>query len=426
MTFANNINSMRRTLNQLMVQIGKAKELIDQSPRPTDAIPVEVTLPFFVIHPDHLDGWKSRVDEETLKRLSLCARPNVFIVREEEIQALPYALGEKELADFRRGKPVLTMGTLHQIREPLPKGGRRKDVIEVALREALAFEVYRRDIELRAIEAIQAKRKGRTVDPIDIPKVSTLSALVWVEGLPAKGRNLQRNRMGDGPANEDDWLAVLAALQEEGRKLAAGWIRGVKTPAEAQAEIIARIFDRDASEWEPTDFDAYSAELVRSVELLMRAVREATELIGCKQDLSQQLRKHLSQIDGRRTRLYDPMQVEKMTKHDHSIITQNSFTPRELAEIAFLADIDPNLLCSSHMLASVEFGIARQLGRWARGKKMAFGCREIDTLSRILLSQAAEPSSEAYTEVHALLADYALELMSVEEWQDFLAALRKR
>ena len=401
MTFANDINSMSRTLNQLAIQAAKTRELIDQSLRPTDAIPVEVTLPFFVIHPDHLDGWKSRVDEETLKRLSLCARPNVFIAREEEIQALPYALDKKELADFRRGKPVLIMATVHQIREPLRRGGRTKDVIEAALREALAFEVYRRDIELRAIEALRAKKDGRVVDATDIPKVCTLSGMVWVKDFPAKGRNLQANRAGDGPADEDAWLTVVAALQDEGRKLAAGRIRNVKTPDEAQAKIIARVFERDTSAWESNDFDAYSAELVRPVELLMRAVCWVTELTQCKQKLSRRLRKHLSQNDGRRTKPYDPVQVEIMTKLEHSIITQNSFTAKELTEIAFLADIDPNLLCTSHILASVEFGIARQLGRWTRGEKMAFDRREVDTLSRTLLWTAGGSPSEAFTEVHA-------------------------
>lgn len=423
MTFANDINSMSRTLNQIMVQIAKTRELIDQSPRPTDAIPVEATLPFFVIHPDHLDGWKSRVDEETLKRLSLCARPNVFIAREEEIQALPYALDKKELADFRRGKPVLIMATVHQIREPLRRGGRTKDVIEVELREALAFEVYRRDIEIRAIEALQAKKDGRSVSPTKLPEISTLASMVWVDDLPMKQRKVEANQEGNGPADADEWCNALSAFYKEGRRLAVARTIGANRPKQAENAIIAETYRLDTPELTSSDLRAALKEAARHVELLMRAYKWATRRAELKYDLSQRLHEHLTKPDGRRTKPYDPVQVEIMTKLDHIILTQNTFTAKELTEIAFLADSDPNLLCTSHMLASVEFGIARQLGRRARGKKMAFDRREVDTLSWILLSQSGERSLAAYPEVHALIADYAIKLMSVEERQDLL---RKR
>lgn len=426
MAFFNSTHSMADALARLEILIGKAREVIGGSPRPTDAFPIEEVQPFFVVNSDHLDGWQSQIDQETLKRLSLFARPNVLVETEERLQAQPYALSPKELAAFRAGIPVLKMRFPLQIRDTLPKGGRTKDAGEIALRHALAFEVYRRDIELRAIEALRARKDGRLVDPTETPKTSLLADMVWVEDFPRKGQPVKTNREGSGPADADAWCDVLEALRDEGRKLVLVKAIGASRPEEVQAAIIADVFRHDTPGLTSADLDAASTESARQVELLMRAYRHATRIAERKHDLSGRLRKHLSQNDGRRTRPYDPVQVEIMTKLDHSIITANHFTARELVEIAILADIDPNLVCTSHALASVEFGIARKLGRYGRGEDIVFSALEVEWLRYYVLPETPSGPASMYDELHELLAGYALKLLPLWKWRARIEAAGRR
>ncbi|WP_441524544.1 hypothetical protein [Bosea sp. TAB14] len=412
---------MAKSLHRNKVLLERTRATIDQSPRPTDALLIDLVAPFFVVHLDHLDGWASRIDAETLQRLPLFARPNVLLGTEEEIQRSACALDPKERVQFRAGIPVFKVPVPIDIRPQASRGGRTKDVIEIALREALAVEVFRCDIELRAIEALRARREGRSVDPTDIPEISTLANMVWVNDFPTKGRKVKANRKGNGPADSDAWCDVFKALHDEGRKIAVARTVGASRPEEVQRAIIADIFSQGALE-----LTAAASKITRRVELMMRGYREATRATELKHKFSKRQRKHLARTDGRRRKAYDPTKVEIMTKREHSILTQNSFSAKELAEIAFLADVDVNLLCMSHVLASPEFAMARKLGRWAQGKDLTFDAREIFLLDRLVVPENGRRPPSVFAEVHELLADYALDVMPFGAWRERLAAARTR
>jgi hypothetical protein len=412
MPIFNVLSAMTTGLRKIAELAHRVDAEIKQASRPTDVFTPDSVQPFFVIHPDHLDGWRVRVDDETWSRLGAFAKPMVLVDSEDAIQGKLYALSPQDLQDFRAGLPVLKFMALNKTRGPLGKGGRKKDELEVSLRAALEFEVYRRDFETRAIDALEAKRHGRNIDPTKSTALDFLAVCAWIDGVATKGRDAGAGN----PKTGNEKLALFENLREQGRKIAAERVTDATRPQEIRDAIINDIFSCDSPGLKPSDFDEARSRAAGHVKLLMRANAHATAVAETKHALSKRQRAVLEKVDGRRKKPFDPTKKEVMTKYEHSLIVANAFTAVELAEIAIRADIEPNLLCSAHALAWPEFGIARKIGRLGGGQGVKFDAREIALLHRAILVDEERRPQSMFSAVHALLAEYALDAMPFAGW----------
>jgi hypothetical protein len=406
-------SAMDSAIAKIKVMTSIATGVIETSGRPTDVFTPDCVQPIFVIHPDHLDGWRGRVADEIWSRLSVFPKPMVLTDTEEAVQRGNYALSPHDLRDFRAGLPVLKIMALNKIRDPLGIGGRKKDELEVSLRAALEFEVYRRDIEIRAIDALQAKRHGRNIDPTKSTALEFLAVRAWIDGVATKGRGAGAGN----PKTDDEKFAFFDSLREEGRKIATEREGDATRPREIRDAIISDIFSCDTNDFKPADFNEARTRAAGHVELLMRANAHATAVAKTKHTFSKRLRAFLKKIDGRRKKSFDPFKKEVMTKYEHNLIVANAFTAAELAELAICANIDPNLLCPAHALAWPEFGIARKIGRLGRGEDVHFEANETGLLFRCILVAIERRPPSLYPEVHELLAEYALDAMPIEAWK---------
>ncbi|WP_305831856.1 hypothetical protein, partial [Klebsiella pneumoniae] len=111
----------------------------------------------------------------------------MLVIPEAELQGTPFALSHGELQQFRNG-PLLRMMSLIDLRLARSQGGRRKRGVEIAIREAIEFEVFRRDPEIGALLSCMRGRFDR-VD-LAVTKgtgLDSLAELAWVPGVPTKG-----------------------------------------------------------------------------------------------------------------------------------------------------------------------------------------------------------------------------------------------
>lgn len=412
MSSFNVLSAMTTGLRKIVALAHRADAEIKKASRPTDVFTLDGVQPLFIIHPDRLEGWRGRVGDEVWSRLSVFPKPMVLTDAEDAIQRGNYALSPHDLRDFRAGLPVLKIMALNKIRDPLGKGGRRKDELEVSLRAALEFEVYRRDIEIRAIDALEAKTQGRNVDPTKSTALDVLADRAWIDGVATKGRGAG----GGNPKTNDEKLAFLESLREEGRKTAAERGANATRPQEIRDAIINDILSSDRTGLTPSDFDGARSRAAAHVKLLMRASAHATAVAETKHTFSKRQRALLGKIDGRRKKPFDPFKKEVMTKYEHNIIVANAFTAAELAELAICADIDPNLLCPTHALAWPEFEIARKIGHLGRGHAVKFEAREVALLHRSILIDDERRPQSMFSAVHAVLAEYALDAMPFAGW----------
>ncbi len=396
---------------KVFVLARRTDEEIKNSARPTDVLPIAEVIPQFVVHPDHRHDWKGHVDPEVWERLQAFAEPIVLCDTEEAIQRGLYALSRDEIPAFREGAPLLRMMSAVKVRVPLGIGGRVKDLIEVDLRSALGFEVYRREIELAAIYALKERREGLNVDPTATSGLDILVDLAWVDGIRPSDRRAKKG----SPPTVDEKLDFFTKLRDEGRRLATARVPGAGSPHEVRNQIIERVFAKNTGKSE--NLDAAMAIAAGHVALFARAWGHASAVAETKTGWAKRAFAHMNRQDGRRKRPFDPFAAETMKKAEHSKIVQHAFTPLELVEIGYCADIDPNLLCPAHALAWPEYAVARKLGRLKRGQEVAFEGVDAAVLRHAIFDEGEDRQMSMYSALRDLLREYALDCVALNVWQ---------
>lgn len=383
---------------------------VEASDRPLDAVPMRLVLPIFFVHPDNKIGWERSVAPEVWERIQrLKQEPELIVIPEEELQRTPFALPHAEMQQFRNG-PLLRMMSLVDLRLVRNSGGRLKRHVELAIREALEFAVFRRDAEIGALIAcMRARYDGANTSVTKGAGLNALAELAWIPGIPTKGKTAR------GTLSEaDQCLAQFETLRSEGEKLAVKWLPGLADPSEAEATIVAQICDRANLSRSKVDFENAIKASARWVHTLMRACVHVTEVAEEKHELAKRAKK--VEALRRPPKNNNPFHREPMTYQQHALFTRNEFSAVDLTFLAVAADIDPNLVTINHVLATPEFRVARKLGRIGRGHRISLDLEEMRDLKELILGKRGHAEGAMFREVHGYLAECALELLPMAEW----------
>ncbi|MDU1497540.1 MAG: hypothetical protein E6614_01920 [Bradyrhizobium sp.] len=409
------MHNLPRTLEKIKKLAAACRAEIEASDRPLDAMPVQWVLPFFFVHPNRAEGWWLHVGPEVWARIGrLKQEPESLIVTEAELQKTPFALSHAEMQQFRNG-PMLRMLSLVDLRLARQRGGRLKRHVELAIREALELEVFRRDPEIGALlSCMQAQ-----FDHVDVPVIrgaglNTLAELAWVPGIPTK-----RKAADDSLSEEDRRLALFETLRAEGEKLAVGRLPGLSEPAEAEAAVIAQIRALAGTSRSRAEFEDAIEAAANWVHTLAKACVHTKDVAEEKH----QLAKRAKDVEAlkRPPKGNNPFHQEPMTRQQHELFTRNEFSALELAFIAVAADVDPNLITINHVLATPEFRLARKLGQIGRGHQaVVLDSEEIKDLNELILGEQGHAEGAMYREVHRYLAECTLDILALPGGRDRL------
>jgi len=419
-----NENVLRRAVTE---HIRACEEIIAQSNRPTDAFPLEALIMLFVVNEAHIQDWEDRVDDQVWDRVTRLT-DHCFLCpyREQDLQSQYFALNHQELVDFRRGIPILKIVSATDTRTILSRGGRTKQDVEVKIRKALAYEVFRRDIVIGELLAARDQLDGKRVITERGSGLPYLSEHAWVEGVPCKGE--ARKEAQDPFARK---LTVMSSLRAEGESVATEFVPGAGEPRVVVELIIKQVAASTANMHKREEYDAALAAEASSIKTLMKACANITELSKDKVEVSKATRKADERIAKReekekkraeelacderkrdRWRALDPI-PDPMTKEMHQGFTSHDFSPDELVFIAATAGIDPNLLCIAHVLATPEFRLAQMLRKMSLGEQYRAGPLELGVLRELF---GLTVSGRCYQETRSILTSRALELFPQDWW----------
>ena len=410
------MNNLLRIIEKIKILAAACREEIEASDRPLDALPVQWVLPLFFVHPAHAAGWWQGVRPEVWERIDrLKQEPECLVIPEAELQRTPFALSHAEMQKFRNG-PLLRMLSLVDLRLGRQRGGRLKRHVEVAIREALEFEVFRRDPEIGALlSCMHAQFNGADVSVVKGAGLNTLAELAWMPGIPTKGKAADHSL-----AEEDRRLALFETLRSEGEKLAVGWLPGLTDPAQAEAAVVGQIRDCVAdARWSRAEFEEAIKAAASWVHTLAKACVHTKEVAEEKH----QLAKRAKDVEAlkRVPKGNDPFHQDPMTRQQHELFTRNEFSAVELAFIAVVADVDPNLVTVNHMLATAEFRLARKLGQIGHGHQAVFDPEEVKDLDELILGEKGRAEGAMYRDVHRYLAKCVLDILVLPAGKDRLS-----
>jgi hypothetical protein len=417
-------NLLKRTATE---HIRACEQIIAQSSRPTDAFPLEALIILFVVNKDHIPGWEERVEERVWDRAGqLTGRCFLCAYSEQDLQSNYFALNHQELVGFRRGAPILKIVSAIDTRTILSRGGRTKQDVEVKIRKALVYEVFRRDVVVGRLQAAQDRLDGKLVATERGSGLPYLSEHAWVEGVPCKGD--ARKEAQDPFARK---LTVMSSLRAEGESVATEFVPGAGEPRVVVDLIVKQVAASTANMQKREQYDAALAAEAWSIKTLMKACARITELSKDKVELSKATHRADERIAKReekerkraeefasgerkreRRRPLDPI-PDPMSRALHQEFTRPDFSPEELNFIAATAGIDPNLLCISHVLATPEFRLAQMLRKMSLGEEYPAGLLELSVLRELFGLAAADG---CYPEVRALLRSLALECLPQDRW----------
>lgn len=417
-----------KLLQQAMTQhVHACEQIIAQSDRPTDAFPLAALIVLFVVNEAQVPGWEDRVDNRVWDRVALLTdHCFLCLYREQDLQSQYFALNHQELTDFRRGVPILKIVSAIDTRTILSRGGRMKHDVEVKIRKALAYEVFRQDIVVGQLQAAQDRLDGKHVEAERGSGLSYLSEHAWVDGVPCKGD--ARNAGQDPIARK---LAVMSSLRAEGESIATEFVPGAGEPKVVVDLIVKQVAAATANMHKREDYDAALASAASSVEILMKACAGITELSEDKAELSKATRKADERVAKReekekkraeelasgerkrdRWRELDPI-PDVTTKEMHQALTSRDFSPEELVFIAATAGVDPNLLCIGHVMATPEFRLAQMLRKMSLGEECRAGPLELGVLRELF---GLTVSDRSYQATRSFLTSRALELFPQPLW----------
>lgn len=419
--------------------IHACENVIAQSNRPTDAFPLEAIIALFVVNKDRVAGWDDRVDGRVWQRLSLLLDHCFLCVYDETVlQSEYFALNHQEIINFRSGIPVLKIVSAIDTRAILGRGGRKKHEVEVKIREALAYEVFRRDIEVGELLAAQDRAiNGKVIVAERGSGLAHLCEHAWVDGVPSKG-----DARDEALEPDDRKESLMTSLRVEGGSLVTKFVPGAAEPAQVVDLIVKQMAASTANMRTRDQYGNALAAAAWGVRVLMMACTRITELSEDKVELSNATHKADQRIARReekekkrieelangtrkrdRWRPLDPI-ADPMTKAMHQKLTTPDFSPLELAYIASTAGIDPNLLSTNHALATPELRLAQMLRKMSLGEPYLAGPMELDLLRALFFD--AQNAIDIYRDIHDFLIRRALECHPQEWWVAELNELDER
>lgn len=397
-------------LQQLVKDLIKAcEDEIAKESRPADAFPIDKLIAIFLVRVGDEAGWKDRVPNELWVRLGrLTQHCLLFLATELEMKREVWALNHHDLNNFRAGVPILKVVAPFKLRR-LARGTRTNHDIEIAIREALELEVFRRDIEIAALQSAKAnKSNGANISAIRGAGLIELADRAWVEGVPTKGLAADKRR-----PHADRRVELFSNLRSEGEKSAHKWMPGGR-PEDVVQNIIKYVATFPIAKLSAVDFEAAVAEPAGYVATLMKACAHVTNISREKHAVARKFKKPEAPAEPIDLAQYAD---EPMNPRQHELLSDGEFSAKELAYIASQADVDPNVLDPSHVLATPEFVLARKLGRLCRGAQIELNLVEVGDLHDWIF---CKKRMEIYSDIYDLLTQMAFSIRPAEWWAETL------
>ncbi len=402
----------------VMRQLRAALAEIQKADRPTDGIGAAAATTIVLINPHFQEAWRDRIPDEAIQRLGDPGTWMKVLVHEAELEDTPYRLDGRELASFRHGEPVIKKPVPYKERPDLNKGGRALDDAEHRLRKALAYQVYVRTEQARALLGSQPGCPDYTVPQGREEVWKRLAREVGDDRRNDLPRLKLRDRDGDEQLSPKE-LAKLRrqrtfeALFNEGAKIATTLVYGARTADDVSGLALASGEKASAG-----DVKAELATTFAQVIILYRTYIAATRKTSF-------LYRFWSWLRGgtwaRRLKRRIGLPPRGMRADQHRVLTSGTLRPAELLLVAYHADVDPLLINPQHFGCAPAFEAARKFGRFLKGRDERLSGEEIEAIREAFVPWDGPGRSE-YDAMYADLRRTAIEIFPAERWQEVLAA----
>ena len=402
----------------VMRQLRVAQAEIEKADRPTDGIGAAAAATIVLINPRFEDTWQNQVADEAVQRFGDPRSWMKVVADEAELEDKPYRLDDRELADYRRGVPIIKKILPYKERPDLGQGGRPLEDAEVRLREALGYQVYIRTEQARALLGAQPGCPHYTVPQGRENVWKRMAEAVGYRRRDDLPRLKLRARDGDERLTREELAKIrrqrsFEALFKEGAKLAVKSVYGAKTP-----DQVSRLAIMSGERASPGDVKAELATIFAQVVILYRAYIAITRKTSFVYRFWNWLR---GGIPARRKKRRIGLPPRRMRAGQHRVLAAGSLRPAELLLVAYHADVNPLLINPRHFGCAPAFEAARKFGRFLKGCDERLSGDEIEAIREAFVPWGGPGRSE-YDAMHADLRRAAIEIFPADQWRDVLAA----
>lgn len=339
------------------------------------------------------------VPAEIIDRLN-GVRPDVLVASNDELDRIGIVLAHDQLAQFRKGDPVLIAMDRVDQREALKKGRRQIEGLERRVQKAHAIQTYI-GVE-RLCEWMHASRSNLPKVPDQRRKAMRFLA---TEGL------LDETNMD--ATEEADRLAFYRTQCDAGSRLAVEWYPWIENPRRLLEEV-RKVVRMQLPDMNPPAIKEAIAHELRMNRFMLRCLRQATALVLAEQAMSDEIRKRGRETKHQQAALAGAI-VDRPALH-------------QAARAALDGDFNPSELFRSLLSYHDTLELARLLGRRGRGHDESLELTLVREMKRQIRlreecddsAKQAEGALNGEHEAALVITKAAYELFRPESWRDVL------
>ena len=328
------------------------------------------------------------------------ARPDFLIVTSEECDRIGIVLSHNQLAQFRRGEPVLLVMGRVDHREPLKRGRRRKEELERSVQNALAVKTYVGVERLCGwLQARDGRRLSVTVPELRNRAMELLAKEAWLDDPNVSGKS-----------DEADRLAFFRTQYDAGGRLVSTWYPWAERPDDLSREARGMV-EEPARAMNRTLVEESIQHEVNMIRFMLRCLHQATRLVLTAHEMSAEIRKNDRMTKGQQA-VFAGAISDRPTLHEATrAALDGDFNP---------ADLFPGLLSYYDTLE-----LARLIGGRGRGHSIEVGPDLVHELRRQVrihetyeADQRLQPGQMPFDEQAAalMITRAAYEIAAKDRW----------
>lgn len=340
------------------------------------------------------------VPAEIIDRLN-GVRPDVLVASNDQLDQIGIVLAHDQLAQFRKGDPVLIVAARIDQREPLKKGRRAKKDLERRVQDAHAVQTYvgmERLCEWRqAIDTKSLTTPARREEVIEL-----LAKKAWLDDSSVKKA-----------ATDEDRLAFFRTQFDAGSRLVGTWYPWAGTP-DVLSRVARKIVTVSSASMNHSEIEGTIDHELAMNRFMLRCLRQATTLVLAEHAMSDEIRKR-----GRET------------KHQQAALAgaiPDRPVLHEAARAALDGDFNPSELFRSLLSYHDTLELARLIGRHGRGHNERLDLTLVREMKRqIRLREECEDSAKRAEgalngehEAALVITQAAYEMRRPENWRQEL------
>lgn len=340
------------------------------------------------------------VPAEIIDRLN-GVRPDVLVASNDQLDQIGIVLAHDQLAQFRKGEPVLIVVDRVDQREPLKKGRRAKKDLERRVQDAHAVQTYvgmERLCEWRqAIDTKSLTTPARREEVIEL-----LAKKAWLDDSSVKKA-----------ATDEDRLAFFRTQLDAGSRLVGTWYPWAGTP-DVLSRVARKIVTVSSASMNHSEIEGTIDHELAMNRFMLRCLRQATTLVLAEHAMSDEIRKRGRETKHQQAALAGAI-VDRPALH-------------EAARAALDGDFNPSELFRSLLSYHDTLELARLIGRRGRGRDERLDLTLVREMKRQIRlreeyddsAKQAEGALNGEHEAALVITKAAYELFRPENWRDVL------